>query len=47
MIIIIRDYSRTLSDKTHWISAKPGYHNEIDKFLMEQTRVAEFEDCQK
>ena len=38
---------RTLNDYTHWVSAKPGFQNEIDEFLMAEARVNELKDWQR
>ena len=38
---------RTLNDYTYWISAKPGFQNEVDDFLVKEARVEELEEWQR
>lgn len=38
---------RTLNDYTHWVSAEPGFHNDMDEMLMKEYRVEELEDWQR
>ena len=37
----------TLNDYTHWVSANPGFHHEVDDFLRTETKVDELEDWQR
>ena len=38
---------RTLRDYTHWISAEPGFSNDIDDLLVKEAHVEELEDWQR
>ena len=38
---------RTLNDYTHWITAKPGFQNDVDCFLMKEAKVNQLEDWQR
>ncbi len=38
---------RTLNDYTHWVTAKPGFQNEIDELLMTEAKVNELKDWEK
>ena len=37
---------RTLNDYTHWISAKPGFQNNIDDHLASEAKVNQLKDWQ-
>ena len=38
---------RTLRDYTHWVSAKPGFQNEVDDFLVKEAGVEKLEEWQR
>ena len=38
---------RTLNDYTHWVSAKPGFQNEIDDMLVREAHLEKLEDCKR
>ena len=38
---------RTLNDYTYWISAKSGFQNEVDDFLVKEARVEKLEEWQR
>ncbi len=38
---------RTLNDYTHWISAKPGFQNDIDDLLVSEAKVKQLQDWQR
>ena len=37
----------TLNDYTHWISAKPGFQNDIDDLFASEAKVNQLEDWQR
>ena len=37
----------TLNDYTHWVSAKPGFQNDVHELLASETKVEQLEDWQR